>query len=369
MKIPFIDLKAQYNALKTDIDERIHRVLEHGQFIMGPEVKECEEELKKFIGSKHAIVCSNGTIALQMALMAMGIGPGDEVITTSFSFIATAEVLLLIGAIPVFVDIDPYTYNINPENIEAAITSKTKAILPVSLFGQPADMDEINRIAKKHNLCVIEDAAQSFGAPYKNRRSGNLSDIGCTSFFPAKPLGVYGDGGAIFTNDSTLAEKLLSIRMHGMGVHRYQHSRIGLNGRLDSIQCAILMAKLPRYTWEVERRDFIAARYTQAFSELSSYGLRTPKIATERSSVWAQYTLWVPDRSSFQNKLQGKGVPTAIHYPMAMPDQDAYKGIGRLQNIQNARAAAEHVISLPVYPDMSTEIQNYVIEAVRSVYI
>ncbi len=369
MKIPFIDLKTQYQALKNDIDERIHRVLEHGQFIMGPEVKECEEELKKLVGSKHAIVCSNGTIALQMALMALGIGPGDEVITTSFSFIATAEVLLLVGAVPVFVDIDPQTYNIDPKKIAAAITPKTKAILPVSLYGQPADMDEINLIAKKHNLYVIEDAAQSFGAPYKKLRSGNLSDVGCTSFFPAKPLGCYGDGGAVFTNDSDLAEKLNSIRMHGMGTHRYQHSCVGLNGRLDSIQCAVLTVKLRRYPWEIERRNFIAARYSQAFSELSNHGVRTPKIAAERTSVWAQYTLWVPDRSTFQTKLQEKGVPTAIHYPMAMPDQDAYKNAGRVLDIQNARTSAEHVISLPMFPDMTTDIQDQIIEAVRSVYI
>ena len=369
MSIPFIDLKPQYQALKTEIDERIHRVLEHGQFIMGPEVRECEENLKKFIGSRHAIACSNGTIALQMALMAMGIGPGDEVITTAFSFIATAEVLLLVGATPVYVDIDSETYNIDTKKIVAAITPKTKAILPVSLYGQPADMDEINAIAKKHKLFVIEDAAQSFGAPYKNRRSCNLSEIGCTSFFPAKPLGCYGDGGAVFTNDDALAEKLLSIRIHGMGTHRYQHPRVGLNGRLDSIQCAVISAKLSRYPWELERRNFIATKYTQAFSELSGHGVRTPKIAPDRGSVWAQYTLWVPDRAKFQAKLQEKSIPTAVHYPLTMCDQDAYKTTGRVLDIKTARLAAEHVVSLPMYPDMTTEIQDRVIEAIRCVYL
>ncbi len=364
----FIDLKPQYKALKTEIDERIQRVLEHGQFILGPEVRECEENLKKFIGSKHAITCSNGTIALQMALMAYGIGPGDEVITTAFSFIATAEVLVLVGATPVFVDVNPETYNIDVKQIESAITAKTKAIMPVSLYGQPADMDEINAIAKRRGLIVIEDAAQSFGAPYKNHRSCNLSDIGCTSFFPAKPLGCFGDGGAIFTNDDALAEKLVSIRMHGMGSHRYQHSRVGLNGRLDSLQCSVLSAKLSRYPWELERRNTIAAKYTQAFTELSSYGVRTPTIAADRGSVWAQYTLWVPDRAKFQSKLQEKGVPTAVHYPMTMADQPAYQNVSRAHDIRHARAAAEHVVSLPMYPDMTPDVQSQIIEAVRAVF-
>lgn len=369
MTIPFIDLKTQYKALKPDIDARIFKVLEHGQFIMGPEVKECEDALKKFVGAKHALTCSNGSDALQMALMALNIGHGDEVITTAFSFIATAEMILILGIKPVFVDIDPETYNIDPRKIEKAITSKTKAIMPVSLYGQAADFDEINAIAKKHNLYVIEDAAQSFGAMYKGQRSCNLSHIGCTSFFPAKPLGCYGDGGAIFTNDDEIAAKLTSIRVHGMGEHRYHHPRLGINGRLDSIQCTVLTAKLPRYSWELEQRDRIAHNYTKAFADLNSFGVKTPHVKKECVSAWAQYTLWVPDRKLFQAKLQEKGVPTAVHYPITMADQPAYKEHSVIHDISHARKAADHVVSLPMFPDMSDDIQKQIISAVRGVYL
>jgi UDP-2-acetamido-2-deoxy-ribo-hexuluronate aminotransferase len=368
MAVPFIDLKTQYKALKTDIDARIHKVLDHGMFIMGPEVKECEDALKKFLGVKHALTCSNGTDALQMAFMALGIGPGDEVITTPFSFIATAETLLLVGAKPVFVDIDPETYNIDVTKIAAAITPKTKAILPVSLYGQPADMDEINAIGKKHNLPVIEDAAQSFGAPYKKLRSSNLSDIGCTSFFPAKPLGCYGDGGAIFTNDDKIAAALTSIRVHGMGEHRYHHPRVGMNGRLDSLQCAVLTSKLERYPWEIDQRQKVAQQYNEAFRGLREKGVRTPFVKTDRQSVWAQYTLWVPDRTKFQAVLQEKGVPTAVHYPITMADQPAYKEVSVTHDIKNARLAADHVVSLPMFPDMTDETQAQIVDAVKAVY-
>lgn len=369
MNIPFIDLKTQYAALKPQIDAGIFKVLEHGQFIMGPEVKKCEDDLKKFVGSKHALTCSNGSDALQVALMALGIGAGDEVITTAFSFIATAEMILILGIKPVFVDIDPSTYNLDPKKIEAAITSKTKAIMPVSLYGQAADFDEICTIAKKHKLYVIEDAAQSFGAIYKEKRSCNLADIGCTSFFPAKPLGCYGDGGAIFTNDDRLAEIMTSIRVHGMGEHRYHHPRIGINGRLDSIQCSILSAKLERYPWELEQRDRIAKNYTSAFKGLNKYGVKTPHVHAHNISAWAQYTLWVPDRTKFQASLQSQGVPTAVHYPITMADQPAYRETSTIHDISNARLAANHVVSLPMYPDMTEDIQTKIIAAVNSVYV
>ncbi len=368
MTIPFIDLKTQYKALKNQIDERIHRVLDHGQYIMGPEIKECEDALKKFLGVKHALVCSNGTDALQIALMAANIGPGDEVITTPFSFIATAEAIRLVGAIPVFVDIESDTYNIDAKKIEAAVTPRTRAIMPVSLYGQVADMDEINAIAKKHSLLVIEDAAQSFGAPYKGKRSCNLSEVSCTSFFPAKPLGCYGDGGAIFTNNDQMVNALNSVRLHGMGEHRYHHSRIGTNGRLDSLQCAVLVAKLERYPWEIEQRERVAQNYTKAFSTLREKGVRTPTIKSDRHSVWAQYTLWVPDRTKFQAALQASGVPTAVHYPIAMPDQPAYKEHCVTHDISNARKAAEHVVSLPMFPDMSEETQAKIVSAVHAAF-
>lgn len=368
MTIPFIDLKTQYESLKPQIDRGIFKILEHGQFIMGPEVKESEEALKKFVGAKHALTCSNGSDALQMALMALGIGHGDEVITTAFSFIATAEMILILGIRPVFVDIDLETYNIDPAKIAAAITPRTKAIMPVSLYGQPADLDEINAIAKKHNLYVIEDAAQSFGATYKGKRSCNLSHIGCTSFFPAKPLGCYGDGGAVFTNDDRLADLMSSIRVHGMGEHRYHHPRLGINGRLDSIQCAIITAKLTRYPWEIDQRNRVAQNYNSAFKDLSPLGVRTPAIRKDRQSVWAQYTLWVPDRKVFQKRLQDVGVPTAVHYPITMADQPAYKETSTVHDISRARQAADHVVSLPMYPDMTELVQNQIINAVRNVY-
>ena len=254
MTIAFIDLKSQYQALKTSVDARIHKVLDHGQYIMGPEVRELEERLEAFTGARHSITVASGTEALLISLMALGIKPGDEIITTPFTFIATAEVIVLLGAVPVFVDIEPDTCNINSSLIEAAITPKTKAIMPVSLYGQPADMDEINAIAARHgNIPVIEDAAQSFGAEYKGRKSCNLSTIGCTSFFPSKPLGCYGDGGAVFTNDDELAKAMREIRVHGQE-RRYVHTRVGVGGRMDTIQCAIVLAKLERFDWEIEWR-------------------------------------------------------------------------------------------------------------------
>lgn len=365
MAIPFIDLKTQYKALKSSIDARIHAVLDHGAYVNGPEIAELEQKLAKHTGSKFALTCASGTDALVMPMMALGIGPGDEVITTAFSFIATAETICLVGAKPVYVDIDPQTYNIDVNAIEKAITPKTKAIIPVSLYGQMADMDEINAIAKKHNLFVIEDLAQSYGAKYKDRKSGNASLAGGTSFFPAKPLGCYGDGGAIFTNDENLHKVMKEIREHG-SESRYYHTRLGINGRLDTIQCAVLLAKLERYDWEVEQRQKIAARFNDAFSAIKTAGFMAPMVKPDRDSVWAQYTVSVNNRDDFQKKLTAAGVPTSIHYPRTMPDQPWYKEHTANSNMQipKARHAAEHVISLPMYPDMDTATQDEIIKAV-----
>lgn len=363
--IPFIDLKPQYKELKTKIDQRIQTVLDHGAFVNGPEIQELEKKLADYVGSKYCLTCASGTDALLMPLMAQGIGPGDEVITTAFSFIATAETIVLSGATPVYVDIDPVSFNIDPVQVEKAITPKTKAIMPVSLYGQIPDMDALHKIAEKHKLFIIEDAAQSFGATYKNKRSCNLSFVGGTSFFPAKPLGCYGDGGAVFTNDENLYKAMKEIREHGSET-RYYHTRLGINGRLDTLQCAILLAKLERYPWELEQRERLAQRYNRAFSEIKIQGFSYPKVEAGRTSVWAQYTLTVPDRAAFQKKMTEAGVPTSIHYPRIMPEQPWYQ-----KNLKSpkhdwskSKWAADHVISLPIYPDMTESIQDQVIAAV-----
>ena len=292
MSIPFIDLNAQYKALQSQIQERINRVLEHGQYIMGPEVKELEDKLQAYTGAKYCITVASGTEALLISLMALDIEPGDEIITTPFTFVATAEVIVLLGAKPVFVDIEPDTCNIDASKIEAKITNKTKAIMPVSLYGQVADRDEINGIAEKHNLPVIEDAAQSFGAEYKGKKSCNLSTIGCTSFFPSKPLGCYGDGGAIFTNDESIALACREIRVHGQS-QRYMHTRVGVGGRMDTIQCAVVLAKLERFDWEVKQRRLIGQRYSEL---LAAAAIDLVNLRSDRTSVYAQYTVFVPDR-------------------------------------------------------------------------
>ncbi|MGZ3724495.1 MAG: DegT/DnrJ/EryC1/StrS family aminotransferase [Pseudobdellovibrio sp.] len=367
MPVPFIDLKSQYLALKESIDSRIQKVLESGAYIGGPEVAELEKKLAEHTGSQHCLAVASGTDALLIPLMALGIGPGDEVITTAFSFIATAETIVLAGATPVFVDIDRQTFNIDPKKIEAAITPKTKAIMPVSLYGQAADLDEINAIAKKHNLFVIEDTAQSYGAHYKNKKSGALTTAAGTSFYPAKPLGCYGDGGAIFTNDAKLLLAMKEIREHG-SEKRYYHTRLGINGRLDTIQCAILLAKLERYDWETSERNRIATRYSQAFKGLESLDKQfsTPYVKPGNLSVWAQYTLTLTNRELFQKKMTELQVPTTVHYPMTMPDQPWYKkNVALKYNIDISRWAADHVISLPMYPDMDEKTQDIVIDAVK----
>lgn len=365
--VPFVDLKTQYKALKTDIDARIMKVLEHGAYINGPEVAELEQKLAAHTGCKHAIACASGTDALVMPLMALGIGAGHEVITTAFSFIATAETIVLAGATPVFVDIEKDTFNIDVTKIEAAITPKTKAIMPVSLYGQMADMDAINAIAKKHNLAVIEDSAQSYGARYKDKKSGCFATATGTSFFPAKPLGGYGDGGAVFTDDDKLAKAMKEIREHG-SESRYYHTRLGINGRLDTIQCAVLLSKLGRYDWEVEQRQRIAHRYNDAFSSIKTAGFAAPVVRKDRDSVWAQYTLTVADRAGFQKKMTDAGVPTSIHYPRIMPEQPWYKEHipAPKDKLTTARWAADNVISIPMYPDMDNATQDRVIAAVKA---
>lgn len=367
MTVPFIDLKTQYNALKQSIDSRIQKVLESGAYIGGPEVAELEKTLAAHTGTKHCLAVGSGTDALLIPMMALGIGPGDEVITTAFSFIATAETIVLAGATPVYVDIDRKTFNIDPKKIEAAITPKTKAIMPVSLYGQAADLEEINAIAKKHGLFVIEDTAQSYGAKYKDKKSGACTTAAGTSFYPAKPLGCYGEGGAIFTSDDKLMIAMKEIREHG-SEKRYFHTRLGINGRLDTIQCAILLAKMERYDWEVTERNRVAKRYTEAFKGLEAIDpqFSVPYIKPDNMSVWAQYTLTITHRELFQKKMTELQVPTAVHYPMTMPDQPWYKNNTKIDHdISISRWAANHVVSLPMYPDMDDKTQDIVIEAVK----
>ena len=363
MTIPFIDLKSQYQALKTSVDARIHKVLDHGQYIMGPEVKELEERLEAYTGARHCITVASGTEALLISLMALGIKPCDEIITTPFTFIATAEVIVLLGAVPVFVDIEPDTCNINASLIEAAITPKTKAIMPVSLYGQPADMDEINAIAARHgNIPVIEDAAQSFGAVYKGRKSCNLSTIGCTSFFPSKPLGCYGDGGAIFTNDDTLAKAMREIRVHGQE-RRYVHTRVGVGGRMDTIQCAVVLAKLERFDWEIEQRLIIGKRYNEW---IDNAGLKRVQQRPDRTSVFAQYTILLDQREDVQKRLSDLGIPTAVHYPIPLNEQPAYKHLCCPDCTPVAQAVSKRVMSLPIGSDLSTFDQQSIMESLMS---
>jgi len=357
MSIPFIDLKTQYKALQPQIHERINRVLEHGQYVMGPEVKELEDKLQAYTGAKHCITVASGTEALLISLMALGIQSGDEIITTPFTFVATVEVIVLLGAKPVFVDIEPDTCNIDASKIEAKITNKTKAIMPVSLYGQVADMDEINAIAEKHNLPVVEDAAQSFGAEYKGNKSCNLSTIGCTSFFPSKPLGCYGDGGAIFTNDESIAIACREIRVHGQS-QRYVHTRVGVGGRMDTIQCAVVLAKLERFDWEVKQRQFIGQRYTEL---LAAADIDLITLRPDRTSVYAQYTVFVPDRVALQKRLSEAGIPTAVHYPVPLNEQPAYKYLCCPDCTPIAKQVAKQVMSLPMSPDLSSEDQDKIV--------
>ena len=368
MMVPFIDLKAQYSKLKPQIDERIQNVLNHAQFIMGPEVEESEKALAEYVGCKHVITAGSGTDAAIVAMMAWGIGCEDEVITTGFSFIATVETICLVGAKPIMVDIDPKTYNIDINQIEKAITNKTKAIVPVSLYGQPANMDEINAIAKKHNLKVIEDAAQSFGANYKDKKSGNLSDCGVTSFFPAKPLGCYGDGGAIFTNNDDKAEACRQVRFHGQ-TGRYYHEKIGVNGRMDTLQCAIIIEKLKAFPEELAERQKLASHYSEVLAPLTDKGVTLPHVESDRTSAWAQYTLRVPNREQVQASLKDKGIPTAVHYPRTMAAQPAYSNKDFVPfGLPESEKASQVVLSLPMHPYMSDEDRDKITAAVLSCF-
>jgi UDP-2-acetamido-2-deoxy-ribo-hexuluronate aminotransferase len=351
----FIDLQTQYLQHKDKIDQNIQRVLQHGKFVKGPEINELEEKLAHYIQAKYAIAVASGTDALLIAMMALGIRPGDEIITTPFSFFATAEMILLLGATPVFVDIDPRTYNINPDLIEAAITPRTKAIMPVSLFGQCAEMERINAIAKRHQLPVIEDAAQSFGAKHKGNYSGHLSTIACTSFYPSKPLGCYGDGGACFTDDEELAKRMGEIRDHGQD-RTYHHVSLGICGRLDTLQAAVLLAKLEFFTVENELRCAAAAHY----SELLAQYVQIPFIAPYNNGIYAQYTIKTDQRDRLQEHLRAHAIPTAIHYPIPLYKQPILqKLMPQNQAFAHAEQASAEVLSLPMHPYLSlAEIEN-----------
>jgi UDP-2-acetamido-2-deoxy-ribo-hexuluronate aminotransferase len=368
----FIDLKTQQKSILPAITERIQRVLAHGQYIMGPEVKELEERLAAYVGVKHVVACSSGTDALLMPLMAYGVGPGDAIITTPFTFIATAEVIQLLGATPVFVDIDPKTFNIDPAALLQAIAGlsqnpktaslQPRGIIPVDLFGQPADYDAINAIAKQYNLFVIEDAAQSFGATYKARKACSLADVAATSFFPAKPLGGYGDGGAVFTDDDGLAEVLRSIRNHGQGRDKYENVRIGLNGRLDTLQAAILLVKMDIFDQEVEARQMVAGRYSQGLQDL----VTVPSVLPHCTSAWAQYSVLSDQRSIMQSKLRAVDIPTAVYYPLPLHLQGAFAQLGHCPgDFPISESIAESIFSLPMHPYLEAAQQNTIIEALE----
>jgi UDP-2-acetamido-2-deoxy-ribo-hexuluronate aminotransferase len=361
-KIEFIDLKAQYAVLRDEIAQRMQKVLDHGQYIMGPEVKELETALAAHAGARHCVTVASGTEALLIAMMALDLKPGDEVITTPFTFAATAETIVLLGGVPVWVDIEPDTCNIDASKIEAAITPRTRALMPVSLYGQCADMDEINAIAARHGLPVIEDAAQSYGATYKGRRSNNLSTFGCTSFFPSKPLGCYGDGGAIFTSDDALAQAAREIRVHGQSA-RYTHTRVGVGGRMDTLQCAIVLAKLGRLDWELQRRREIGAEYHR---RLAALNLTTLAVRPDRDSVWGQYTVRVAGRARVQAVLAEAGVPTAVHYPKPLHRQPAYEKYGDPASCPQAIAAADEVMSLPMSADLTAADMDRVVAALAA---
>ncbi|MCS5582710.1 DegT/DnrJ/EryC1/StrS family aminotransferase [Marinobacter sp.] len=357
----FIDLAAQQAVIKDKIDANIQKVLAHGKYILGPEVAELEEKLAAFVGSRHCISVANGTDALQIAQMALGVGPGDEVIVPGFSYIATAETPAVLGAKPVYVDVDPKTYNMDPSKLEAAITSRTKAIIPVSLYGQCADFGQINEVGRKYGIPVVEDGAQSFGATYRGEKSCGLSTIGCTSFFPSKPLGCYGDGGAIFTNDDELAVVLRQVARHGQD-RRYHHIRVGVNSRLDTLQAAILLPKLEILENEISSRNKVAARYTEL---LSAAGVTaTPHIEEFNVSAWAQYTVQVENREAVQKKLQDAGIPTAVHYPIPLNKQPAVADSSAQLPVGDELAS--RVISLPMHPYMSETDQVRVVEALTA---
>jgi len=358
----FIDLKEQYRRYHPEIDARMTAVMEHGGFIMGPEIAECEAALAQFAGTEHAITVASGTDSLEIALRAWNIGPGDEVITVPFTWISSAEAIGLVGAKPVFVDIDPVDFNIDVAKLESAITPRTKAIMPVSLFGQMPDFAAINAIAAKHGIPVLEDAAQSFGASQHERKSCSISTVGSTSFFPAKPLGCYGDGGALFTDDEDLALKMKAIRTHG-GTKRHHHTLLGMNGRFDTLQAAVILAKLPHFADEVEARSRIGARYSDLLKDVC----HTPAVRPGNVHVYAQYTIRVPDRDTLGAKLKEAGIPTAVYYPKCLHEQPVFADLGhRWGDFPAAEQASREVISLPMHPFLSESDQNCVVDAVKT---
>ncbi len=370
--LAFVDLKAQQERIYPRILENLKAVLAHGQYILGPEMRELEKRLAAYVGVRHAVACSSGTDALLMILLAEGVGPGDAVFTTPFTFIATAEVVRLAGATPVFVDIDPQTYNLDPEALAEALQEfaqnprtrglKPRAVIPVDLFGQPADYDRINSLARDWGLLVVEDAAQSFGALYHGRRAGSLARAAATSFFPAKPLGGYGDGGAIFTDSEDLAAALFSIRNHGQGSDRYEHVRLGINGRLDTLQAAVLLAKLEIFDEELAARQEVARRYQEGLQGL----VRTPLVAPGCTSAWAQYSVESPHREELLARLREAGVPTAVYYPLPLHLQPVFRDLGyQPGDFPVSEAAAARIFSLPMHPYLTPADQDRIIAVVR----
>ena len=364
-KIEFIDLRTQQTRIKKSLDARMAKVLSHGQYIMGPEISELEKQLSEFTGAKHSILCSSGTDALMMALFALNVGPGDEVITTPFTFFATGEMVALLGAKPVFCDIDLETYNLDPRNVEAKITSKTKAIVPVNLYGQCVDYDVFNALGKRHGIPVIEDAAQSFGASFNGKRSGSLGTIGCTSFFPAKPLGCYGDAGACFTQDDALALKMRQFLNHGQET-RYYHVSLGINGRCDTLQAAILQAKMEVFEDELKARDRIAKRYNEKIQSALGTKVQTPIVKEKQFSAWAQYTIAVDNRDAVIKKLNEQGVPTSIHYPRPLHLQKAFEFLGYNEGaFPKSEACGKRVLSLPMHPYLENDDQDFIVDSLK----
>lgn len=367
--IPFIDLARQNRILSSKIDAAIRRVLDHGKYILGPEVGELEAALARYSGSKYCITCANGTDGLQIALMALGVGPGDEVVMPAFGYIAAAEVTALLGAKPVYVDIRPDTFNLNVEQLAAAISDRTKVIVPISLFGQCANMEAINMVAAQSGVSVVEDAAQSFGASFRGKKSCNLSSIGVTSFFPSKPLGCYGDGGAIFTSDEALATEIRKIARHGQS-RRYFHDVIGVNSRLDTIQAAVLLQKLIIFEDELQARSRVAATYSRllndGFGGSSEFaGIKLPFVEKGCSSVWAQYTIRTKDRNELRAALEELGIPTVIYYPLPLNEQEAVRDMK--VNMEESHLASQEVVSLPMHPYLSDQHQKFIVDAIVSV--
>jgi UDP-2-acetamido-2-deoxy-ribo-hexuluronate aminotransferase len=357
----FIDLKQQYAAYKNEIDEAIREVFSHGRFIMGPEVAKLEEDLARYVGTAHCVTTASGTDSLEIALRALGIGPGDEVITVPFTWISTAEVIEQVGATTVFIDIEPDTFNMDMSKLREAITAKTRAIIPVSLFGQIADLERANDVAREFGIVVIEDGAQSFGATVGGKKSCSLTAIASTSFFPAKPFGCYGDGGALFTSDDGLCETMKMIRNHG-GARRHHHTLVGMNGRFDTIQAATLLAKLPYFQDEVERRAVIGQRYSDSLENVCN----VPEIGEGKTHVYGQYTIRVPKRESFMALMKEKGIPTAVYYPKCLHEQPVFEKLGyKRGSFPHSEKASEDVVSLPMHPFLTEKDQNRVIHSAK----